>query len=110
MNFILDTISAWHDVNDYLGLLNFDGKLVMVGASPTLLAANPKVLSLGRRSWSGSYIGGMRETQDMLDFCGRHNITCDIEIITADNINQAYDRILKSDVKYRFVIDTNSIL
>ena len=102
---ILDAVSATHDINAYLNLLKRDGNLVLVGApeKPLPVAAFPLIFR--RRSFSGSLIGGLPETQEMLDFCGKHNITCDIEMIRMDQINTAYERMLKSDVKYRFVID-----
>lgn len=104
-DFILDAVSATHDLNAYLNLLKRDGNLVLVGApeKPLPVAAFP--LLFRRRSLSGSLIGGLPETQEMLDFCGKHNITSDIEMIRMDQINDAYERMLKSDVKYRFVID-----
>src|SRR5688572_19854019 len=104
-DFILDAVSADHDINAYLNLLRRDGNLTLVGApeKPLPVAAFP--LLFRRRSLSGSLIGGLPETQEMLDFCGKHNITCDIEMIRMDQINTAYERMLKSDVKYRFVID-----
>ncbi len=108
-DFILDAVSATHDLNAYLNLLKRDGHLVLVGApaEPLPLAAFP--LLFRRRSVSGSLIGGLPETQEMLDFCGKHNITSDIEMIRMDQINTAYERMLKSDVKYRFVIDMASL-
>jgi uncharacterized zinc-type alcohol dehydrogenase-like protein len=108
-DFILDAVSATHDLNAYLNLLKRDGNLVLVGApdKPLPVAAFP--LLFRRRSLSGSLIGGLPETQEMLDFCGRHDITCDIEMIRMDQINTAYERMLKSDVKYRFVIDMASL-
>jgi len=108
-DFILDAVSATHDLNAYLNLLKRDGNLVLVGApeKPLPVAAFP--LLFRRRSVSGSLIGGLPETQEMLDFCGRHNITSDIEMIRMDQINTAYERMLKSDVKYRFVIDMASL-
>ena len=104
-DFILDAVSASHDINAYLNLLKRDGNLTLVGApeKPLPIAAFPLIFR--RRSFSGSLIGGLPETQEMLDFCGKHNITCDIEMIRMDQINTAYERMLKSDVKYRFVID-----
>ena len=104
-DFILDAVSAAHDINAYLNLLKRDGNLTLVGApeKPLPVAAFP--LLMRRRSLSGSLIGGLPETQEMLDFCGQHNITSDIEMIRMDQINGAYERMLKSDVKYRFVID-----
>ena len=103
-DFILDTVSAQHDLGPYLGLLKTNGRMVLVGlpdASP--LTAFPLVFK--RRSLSGSLIGGIRETQEMLDFCGEHGITCDIELIRMSQINEAYERMMRSDVRYRFVID-----
>jgi uncharacterized zinc-type alcohol dehydrogenase-like protein len=104
-DFILDAVSATHDINAYFNLLKRDGNLVLVGApeKPLPVAAFPLIFR--RRSFSGSLIGGLPETQEMLDFCGAHNITSDIEMIRMDEINNAYERMLKSDVKYRFVID-----
>ena len=104
-DFILDAVSASHDINAYLNLLKRDGHLVLVGVpdQPLPVAALPLIFR--RRSFSGSLIGGLPETQEMLDFCGQHNLTSDIEMIRMDQINEAYERMLKSDVKYRFVID-----
>jgi alcohol dehydrogenase (NADP+) len=104
-HFILDTVSAHHDINAYFLLLKRDGNLTQVGVPPDPLSVNVGSLIFGRRSFSGSLIGGIKETQEMLDFCGKHNITSDIELIAIGDINQAYDRLVKSDVKYRFVID-----
>ena len=108
-DFILDAVSAQHDVSAYLNLLKRDGNLVLVGApeKPLSVAAFPLIFK--RRSFSGSLIGGLPETQEMLDFCGQHNITSDVEMIRMDQINEAYERMLKSDVKYRFVIDMASL-
>jgi uncharacterized zinc-type alcohol dehydrogenase-like protein len=108
-DFILDAVSAAHDLNAYLSLLKRDGNLTLVGApeKPLPVAAFPLIMR--RRSLSGSLIGGLAETQEMLDFCGKHGITCDIEMIRMDQINTAYERMLKSDVKYRFVIDMASL-
>jgi uncharacterized zinc-type alcohol dehydrogenase-like protein len=108
-DFILDTVSADHDINAYLNLLARDGTLALVGAPPTPLAVMAFALIPGRHSLSGSTIGGIAETQEMLDFCGEHNITCDVEVIPIQKINEAYDRLLKSDVKYRFSIDMASL-
>jgi len=105
-DFILDTVSAQHDVMALMKLLKTDGKIVMLGVPPESLQISASPFIMGRKILAGSLIGGVRETQEMLDFCGRHNITCDIEMIGADYINIAYDRTVKSDVKYRFVIDT----
>lgn len=104
-DFILDTVSADHDINAYINLLHRDGNMTLVGAPSKPLAVASFGLILGRRSLSGSPIGGIRETQEMLDFCGEHGITADIEVIPAQDINEAYERLLKSDVKYRFSID-----
>jgi len=108
-HFILDTVAAFHDINAYLVQLKRDGNLVQVGAPPDPLPVNVFNLIFGRRNFSGSLIGGIKETQEMLDFCGRHNITSDIELIPIQKINEAYERLLKNDVKYRFVIDMASI-
>jgi uncharacterized zinc-type alcohol dehydrogenase-like protein len=110
LDFVISTISAQYDVASYLNLLKPDGKFIVVGVPPGDVSLQLGGLIGGRRTLAGSLIGGVRETQDMLDFCGRHNITCDIELITADRINEAYDRTVASDVKYRFVIDTASIV
>ena len=104
-DFILDAVSATHDINAYLNLLKRDGNLVLVGAPEKPVPVAAFALLMRRRSLSGSLIGGLPETQEMLDFCGKHNITSDIEMIRMDEINAAYERMLKSDVKYRFVID-----
>ena len=104
-DFIIDTVSAEHDYGLYLGLLKSDGVMVCVGAPPAPAAIPVFTLLFGRRSLAGSLIGGLPETQEMLDFCAEHGITSDIEIIGIDKINEAYERMLKSDVRYRFVID-----
>jgi uncharacterized zinc-type alcohol dehydrogenase-like protein len=104
-DFILDTVSAPHDLDAYLSLLKRDGTLVLVGASPDPLAVDAFSLIHRRRSLAGSLIGGIAETQEMLDYCAERGIACDIEKISIDQINEAYERMLKSDVKYRFVID-----
>ena len=107
-DFILDTVSAKHDYNAYLGLLKRDGKMVLVGLpEPTPLAAG--ALIMGRKSLAGSLIGGIRETQEMLDFCAEHGIASDIELIPMARINEAYERMVRGDVRYRFVIDTSSL-
>ncbi|MEZ2231240.1 NAD(P)-dependent alcohol dehydrogenase [Microcoleus sp.] len=108
-HFILDTVSAQHDINAYLLLLKRDGNLTQVGVPAEPLSLNVSTLIFGRRTLGGSLIGGIKETQEMLDFCGKHDITSDIELIPIQNINQAYDRLVKSDVKYRFVIDMASL-
>jgi alcohol dehydrogenase (NADP+) len=108
-DFILDAVSADHDINAYINLLRRDGNLTLVGAPEKPLAVNAFGLLFGRRSLSGSPIGGIAETQEMLDFCGQHNITSDVEIIPIQKVNEAYERLLKSDVKYRFSIDLASL-
>ncbi len=109
LDFILDAVSAEHDLNAYLNLLKRDGQMVLVGAPEKPLPVSAFPLLMRRRSLSGSLIGGLPETQEMLDFCGKHNITSDVEMIRMDQINTAYERMLKSDVKYRFVIDMASL-
>ncbi|MFM6190817.1 MAG: NAD(P)-dependent alcohol dehydrogenase [Planktothrix sp.] len=108
-DFILDTVSAKHDINAYLNLLRPDGNVTLVGAPPNPLEIPAFSLIMGRRSLSGSIIGGIAETQEMLDFCGEHNITADVEVIPIQKVNEAYERLLNSDVKYRFVIDMASL-
>jgi uncharacterized zinc-type alcohol dehydrogenase-like protein len=103
--FILDAVSADHDINAYLGLLKVDGVLTLVGAPEKPLPVAAFNLLGGRRSFAGSGIGGIAETQEMLDFCGEHRIVSDVEMIRMDQINEAYERMLKNDVRYRFVID-----
>jgi uncharacterized zinc-type alcohol dehydrogenase-like protein len=107
-DFILDTVSAAHDINLYMALLKRDATLTQVGA-PEVLNVSPFSLIMRRRSLAGSLIGGIKETQEMLDFCGKHGITSDIEMIPIQKINEAYERMLRSDVKYRFVIDMASL-
>ncbi len=108
-DFILDTVSADHDINTYISLLKPDGNLTLVGAPAKPFEVSAFNLIMGRRSLSGSNIGGIAETQEMLDFCGKHNITADVEVIPIQQVNEAYERLLKSDVKYRFVIDMKSL-
>lgn len=108
-DFILDTVSAQHDVNAYLNLLRLDGALTLVGAPPQPVEVSAFSLIMARRSLSGSNIGGIAETQEMLDFCGEHGITADVEIIPIQAVNEAYERLLKSNVKYRFSIDMASL-
>lgn len=108
-DFILDTIAAAHDINAYLNLLGRDGNITLVGAPEKPLEFSAFALLFGRRSLSGSIIGGLKETQEMLDFCGTHNITADVEIIPIQKVNEAYERLVKSDVKYRFSIDMASL-
>ena len=108
-SFILDTIAAEHDINAYINMLGRGGNITLVGAPEKPLQVSAFALLFGRRSLSGSLIGGIAETQEMLDFCGKHGITSDVEVIKIRNINEAYERMLKSDVKYRFVIDMASL-
>lgn len=109
LHFLLDAVSAQHDINLYLNLLRIDGSLALVGAPEHPLPVAAFSLIPYRRSFSGSMIGGIAETQEMLDFCGKHNIVADIEMINIQQINEAYERLLKGDVKYRFVIDMASL-
>ncbi|MBO9585103.1 MAG: NAD(P)-dependent alcohol dehydrogenase [Flavobacterium sp.] len=109
LNFILDCVSAEHSIDAYLNLLKVDGTLTLVGAPMDPLPVTSFSLILGRRSFSGSLIGGIAETQEMLDFCAEHNITSDVEVIGVNDVNNAYERLLKGDVKYRFVIDMASL-
>jgi uncharacterized zinc-type alcohol dehydrogenase-like protein len=106
---IINTVSAKIDLDAYLGLLAVDGTLVNVGAPPEPLSVNVFSLIGARRSFAGSMIGGIALTQEMLDFCAQHNITADVEVIPADQLNEAYERVLASDVRYRFVIDTKTL-
>ena len=108
-DFVLDTVSATHDVNAYLNLLKRDGTLTLVGAPEAPLPVEVFSLLFGRRQLAGSIIGGIRETQEMLDFCAEHGITADVEVIPIQKINEAFDRLAKSDVKYRFVVDMASL-
>ena len=108
-DFILDTVSADHDINAYLNLLGIDGNLTLVGAPEKPLGVAAFSLIPGNRSLSGSSIGGIPETQEMLDFCGKNNITADVEVIPIQKVNEAYERLLRSDVKYRFAIDMASL-
>jgi uncharacterized zinc-type alcohol dehydrogenase-like protein len=104
-DFIIDTVSAPHDYNMYLGMLDIDGVMICVGAPPTPAEILGFNLIFGRRSIGGSLIGGLPETQEMLDFCAENNIVSDVEVIDIKDINEAYERMLKGDVRYRFVID-----
>jgi alcohol dehydrogenase (NADP+) len=108
-HFILDAVSAEHDLNAYLSLLRRDGTLTLVGAPPNPVPVAAFGLIFGRKQLAGSAIGGIPETQEMLDFCADHDITADIELIRIQQIDEAYERLLKSDVKYRFVIDMSSL-
>ncbi|MDW5267961.1 MULTISPECIES: NAD(P)-dependent alcohol dehydrogenase [Acidobacteriaceae] len=104
-DFILDCVAAEHNLNDYLNLLRLDGTLCSVGLPEQPLSITPFAILANRRSLSGSMIGGMAETQDMLDYCAEHNIVSDIELTPIQNLPEAYERVVKGDVKYRFVID-----
>ncbi|MSM39451.1 MAG: alcohol dehydrogenase catalytic domain-containing protein [Geobacter sp.] len=108
-NFILDTISTDHDINAYINMLGLEGNITLLGGVESPLQLSAFALLFGRKSISGSLIGGIKETQEMLDFCGQHNITSDVEIIPIQQINAAYERLVKSDVKYRFSIDMASL-
>ena len=108
-DFILDAVAVDHDLNAYINLLRRDGNLTMVGAPEKPLPVAVFGLIMARRSLSGSPIGGLAETQEMLDFCGAHNITSDVEVLPIQKLNEAYERLLKSDVKYRFSIDMASL-
>jgi alcohol dehydrogenase (NADP+) len=108
-DFILDAVAADHDINAYISLLGRDGNITLVGAPEKPLAVAAFGLIFGRHSLSGSPIGGIAETQEMLDFCGEHNITSDVEVIPIQKVNEAYERLAKSDVKYRFSIDMASL-
>ena len=108
-DFILDAVAVEHDINAYIQLLRRDGNITMVGAPNKPLPVAVFGLIFGRRSLSGSPIGGLPETQEMLDFCGKHAITSDVEVIPIQKVNEAYERLLKSDVKYRFSIDMASL-
>jgi uncharacterized zinc-type alcohol dehydrogenase-like protein len=104
-DFILDAVSAPHDLNTYLKLLKLDGTLCLVGLSEEQLPVAPFSLTSYRVALAGSNIGGMKETQEMLDYCAEHDIVSDVEVVSVAQIGEAYERVLKSDVKYRFVID-----
>ncbi|MFN8010786.1 MAG: NAD(P)-dependent alcohol dehydrogenase [Holophagaceae bacterium] len=108
-DFILDTISAPHDYNAYLGMLRVDGAMVLVGVppEPTPVAAFP--LITGRRTLAGSLIGGLKETQEMLDFCAEHGIVSEVEVIPVQQVNEAYERMMRNDVRYRFVLDLSTL-
>lgn len=108
-DFILDTVSAQHDYNFYLGMLKTNGTMVCVGVPPAPTPVHSMSLIFGRKTLGGSLIGGLPETQEMLDYCAEHNIVSDIELIRMDEINEAYERMLKGDVRYRFVIDMSSL-
>ncbi len=109
VDLIIDTVSAPHDINEYLRLLAIDGTVVLVGLPPKPLEIGAFNVVKGRRSFAGSNIGGIAETQEMLDFCAEHNITADIEMVNADQVNEAFERLEKGDVKYRFVVDMSTL-
>ncbi|MBK9796340.1 MAG: NAD(P)-dependent alcohol dehydrogenase [Holophagaceae bacterium] len=106
---IIDTISAPHDYNQYLGLLRVEGAMVLLGVPPEPTPVSAFPLIMGRRTLSGSLIGGIRETQEMLDFCAQHGIVSDIELIPVQQVNEAYERMMKNDVRYRFVLDMKTL-
>jgi uncharacterized zinc-type alcohol dehydrogenase-like protein len=106
---IIDTISAPHDYNKYLGLLRIEGTMVLLGVPPEPTPVSAFPLIMGRRSLSGSLIGGIQETQEMLDFCAEHGIVSEIELIPVQQVNEAYERMLKNDVRYRFVLDMKTL-
>jgi uncharacterized zinc-type alcohol dehydrogenase-like protein len=108
-DFILDAVAAEHDINAFINLLRRDGNITMVGAPETPLAVDVFGLLFRRRSFSGSLIGGIAETQEMLDFCSQHNIVSDVEVIPIQKVDESYERLVKSDVKYRFSIDMASL-
>jgi uncharacterized zinc-type alcohol dehydrogenase-like protein len=106
---IINTVSVDLDLSQYLNLLALDGTMVLVGLPEKQMSISPFPLINARRSLAGSVIGGIKETQEMLDFCSKHNIGCDIELIPIQKVNEAYQRVLKSDVRYRFVIDSKTL-
>lgn len=108
-DFLLDAVSAPHNLNDYLSLLRRNGTLMLVGAPPDPLPIEPFSLITNRRRFAGSLIGGVRETQEMLAYCAQHQVLADVEVISAQDINTAYERMLQGDVRYRFVVDTRTL-
>ena len=109
-DFLLDTVPVQHDLNPYLNCLKYDGTHILVGLlEPVDPALQAGALVMKRRVLAGSLIGGMPETQEVLDFCAEHDITCDVEMLDIHNINEAYERMKKGDVKYRFVIDMQTL-
>jgi uncharacterized zinc-type alcohol dehydrogenase-like protein len=108
-DFLLNTIPVKHNLDPYIQLLSVDATMVLVGAIEPLEEMHGGGLIGGRKRVAGSVIGGIKETQEMLDFCGDHNVTCDVEMIDIQSINEAYERVVNSDVKYRFVIDMQSL-
>jgi alcohol dehydrogenase (NADP+) len=109
LDLVIDTVSAPHDYNAYLGTLRSRGAMVLVGAPPTAAALHPFALIMGGKTLAGSLIGGIGETQEMLDHCAKHGVVSDVEVIPIDRINDAYERVLRSDVRYRFVIDMETL-
>jgi len=109
LDLIVDTVSAVHDIDAYMGLLRLEGALVLVGLPPEKLAIRAGTLANKRRIFTGSNIGGIAETQEMLDFCAAHGVASEIELIPASGINAAYERLQRADVRYRFVIDTATL-
>jgi alcohol dehydrogenase (NADP+) len=107
---VINTVSATLDWNQYLNLLKLDGTMVVVGLPEKDIPVGAFSLTAHRRSLAGSQIGGIREIQEMLDFCGKHGVACDIEMVPIQKVNEAYERVLKSDVRYRFVIDMASLV
>lgn len=107
-DFVLDAVSAPHDLGAYLSVLRRDGVMVLVGVPPEATKVHASALIMGRKTLAGSLIGGIKETQEMLDYCGEKNITCDVEVIAAGDINTAYERMIRGDVRYRFVIDAKT--
>ena len=108
-DFLLNTIPVAHDINPYIDLLKFDSTLCIVGAIGEFKSLQSPQMVFGRRAVAGSLNGGIKETQEMFDFCGKHNITSDVEVISMQSINESYKRMQKSDVKYRFVIDLKTL-
>jgi uncharacterized zinc-type alcohol dehydrogenase-like protein len=104
-NVIINTVSVVLDFNKYMKLLALDGTMILVGLPESAISIGPFSLTSARRSLAGSAVGGIRETQEMLDFCSKHNISCDIELVPIQKVNEAYERVVRSDVRYRFVID-----
>jgi len=109
LDFILDTVSAPHDLNIYLDLLQPEAIMCLLGVAPEPLSLSPISIILGHKALVGSNIGGIAETQEMLDFCSKNNIASEIELIPIQKVNEAYKRVLNSDVRYRFVIDIKSL-
>ncbi|HJW09692.1 MAG TPA: zinc-binding dehydrogenase, partial [Holophagaceae bacterium] len=106
---IIDTISAPHDYNKYLGMLRLEGAMVLLGVPPAPTPVAATSLIFGRKILTGSLIGGIAETQEMLDFCAEHGIVSDIELIPVAKVNEAYERMMKGDVRYRFVLDMKTL-